>query len=203
MGLSQEQWFTKLKGWVPPWFFEQEDVQEAHFQAIAIVFSNLETVLENHITETYICQAEGDFVDEHGNERNLTRGIAELDITYCDRIRTLVNPSDPVSIKALVDSLLVQGEATIVEHEDNLSFASVNTYANRGNGFSEIWYDFFTIWVEQQIREPESFADREYFADREDVVGTHESSIQLFETIVEAVNKSKALGVLYRLIERV
>ncbi len=202
MALSQSQWFEKLKGWVPDWFFETSGVQAAHFQAMAKLFSELETNLENHIGETFICQSEASFLEEHATERNIKKFLNELDSVLCLRVSNLVNTSDPISIKSIVDGFLIVGESIIVEHENNAVFLDRETFFDRGVAFSSIFYNFFTIIVDKQIRPPVTFMDRENFMDREDIYGQTESSINLFTSIVDAVNRAKAFGILFRLIER-
>ena len=56
--------------------------------------------------------------------------------------------------------------------------------------------------MDQQIPVSTAFLNREDFADREDFISSNESSLELFQAIVEAVNKNKSFGVSYRLIER-
>jgi len=202
MAKTQAQWFEVLKKWVPDWFLEGESIQVAHFQALAKLLAQSETTLEDHTGETFICQSEALFLDEHASERNITRLQLELDTVLCDRVRNLVNTSDPISIKALVDGMLISGVSTIVEDDDNRVFLDRETFLNRGVAFSEIFYNFFTIIIDRQIRDPESFADREFFLNREDVYGQEDTSLSLLQAIVEAVNRAKAYGVLYRLIER-
>lgn len=199
---TQAQWFTKLKSWVPDWFFEENVVQEAHFQALAKVLANAEITLSEHITETFICESESDFLDEHGLERNITRFLNELDVVLCDRVRNIVNTTDPISIKSLVDGMLVAGESLIVEHEENHMFLNREVFLDRGFAFAQIFYNFFSIIIDRQIRAPESFANREFFLNREDVYGQEDSNLSLLQSIVEAVNQAKAYGILYRLIER-
>jgi len=202
MAKTQAEWYIVLKGWVPDWFFEEEAHQAAHFQALAKLLAQAEITLENHITETFICQSEASFLDEHATERNIVRLQNELDVTLCDRVRSLVNTSDPVSIKSIVDSLLISGVADIVEHEDNIVFLNRESFTNRGVAWANIFYNFFTIIIDKQVRAPEAFADREFFLNREDVYGQDDTSLSLLQSIVEAVNRAKAYGVLYRLIER-
>jgi len=202
MALTQAQWFEKLKGWVPDWFFEESKVQAAHFQAMAKLFSELETNLENHIGETFICQSEAIFLDQHSSERNIKRFLNELDSVLCLRVRNIANTSDPISIKSIVDGFLVAGESVIVEHEENIVLLNRETFLDRGFAFGNIFYDFFTIIVDKQIRPPVTFMDRENFMDREDIYGQVESNIDLFISIVDAVNRAKAFGILFRLIER-
>ena len=202
MARTQAEWFTVLKGWVPDWYFEEISVQAAHFQALAKLLALAEVTMDDHVTETFICQSEALFLDEHSLERNIERLLNELDITVCNRVRNIINTSDIVSIQSIVDELLIAGVAEIVEHDNNRIFLNSEVFYNRGAAFSEIFYNFFTIIIDKQIRAPESFANREFFMNREDVYGQDDSSLSLLQTIVEAVNGAKAYGILYRLIER-
>ena len=200
---TQEQWFERLKGWVPSWFFEEEEYNVAVFQAIAAVLARLDLAGLEHVSQTYIDQAEAGFLDEHGNERTVPRGPGELDNNYRVRIRNIANTSSCPSIKQIVDALLDVGEATIVEDFEAQIFLNREVFYNRGYIFLIPIKDTFSIIVDKQVHAPYSFYDREYFYTRESFIGTNESSIELFELIVEAVNRAKALGTLYRVIERV
>jgi len=202
MGLSQAQWYAKIKTWVPNWWFEEIENQQAVFQGLAKVLAELEVELDAHITETFICQADGDYLDEHGLERNLTRKTGESDADFCTRIRNLTNSTNCPAIKSLVDDLLEVGEATIVEDYNAAFFCDREAFLNRGHLLLDQIYNAFSIIVDKQVHAPYSFLDREYFATRENFIGRNDSAIELFELIVEAVNRAKALGVLYRVIER-
>jgi len=203
MALTKEQWLAKIKGWVPEWYFEDPYYQEADFRAIAAVFSDLQlSIVEGFRDETFITKADGPYMDMHGSERSVARFPLEVDHpNYDARIRTIVNTSDPVDLKRLVDSLLVTGESTIVEHAYGSAYLNRNTYYNRAAVMSEIFYNAFSIVLPPQIHEPLSFLNRDTFADRESFMGTNESSLELFRQIVETVNNAKAYGVLYRLLE--
>lgn len=202
MALTQDQWYEKLRRLVPGWWFEEEDINKAVFHGFAKVLSLLDASLDDHIQETYICESEGAYLDEHGLERNLVRLAGEIDASFCERVRNIVNSSNCPSIKAIVDALLEVGESTFLEDFKDQSFFNREDFFNRG----KIWFDFvhyaFSILVDKQVHEPYSFFSREYFLNREDFYGTNESSLELFQRIVEAVNKAKAFGVAYRLIER-
>lgn len=201
---SQEDWYKKLKSFVPGWFFEEEEqINEAVFQGLAALFSELELRADEHQAETFILQADSGYLDEHGFERNLTRGDGELDPPFAERIRNIINTSNRPAIKALVDALLEVGESTVVEDFDHNLYFNRESFFNRGEIFIDAIYNVFSIIVDRQVHAPYSFYDREYFYTREDFIGTNESSLKLFELIVDAVNRAKALGTLYRLVERV
>lgn len=202
MALTKDQWFAKIRTWVPEWFFEAGYFQTADFQGIAAVFALLETSVEEFRDETFITKADGAYLDMHGAERSVPRLPMEVDHpNYDARIRSIVNVSDRVSLKRLVDSLLVVGESTIVEHAYGSAYLNRNTYFNRAAVLSEIYYNAFSIVIPPQIHDPFDFLNRTTFANRESFLGTNESSLELFKQIVEAVNNAKAFGVLYRILE--
>lgn len=199
---TQEQWFQKLKSWVPSWFFNEEYYNEAVFYALAKVLEELEAKASEHQAETFITQADSGYLDEHGLERNLIRGDFELDPSFSERIRYITNSTSVPAIKRLVDALLAVGECVIVEDYNAGIYLDREVFMNRGNIFIDSIYNVFSIIMDKQVHAPYSFYSREYFCDREDFIGANDSSLELFQLIIEAVDKAKALGTLYRVIER-
>jgi len=203
MAKTKDEWYLALKGWLPQWWFEQTENQEAVLYGMAAVLRELEVSMDEHTAETYICQAESGYLGEHGNERNLEREPGELDPSFAERIKNITNTTNCPAIKGIVDALLEVGEATVVEDYESTAFYSREDFFNRGEVLIDAIYNTFSIIVDRQVHDPYSFYDREYFYGREDFIGTNESDIELFRLIVSAVNKNKALGTLYRVIERV
>jgi len=199
---TQAEWHKKLKSWVPAWFFAEEDVNTANFQALASVLAALEAHAVDHQRETFIAQAMSGYLDEHGLERNLTRINLELDSAFSERIRYITNSTPKANIKRLVDALLAVGESVITEDFNGAVYFDREDFVSRAELFIEGIYNVFSIVVDKQVHQPYSFYDRENFYTREDFIGTNESSLELFKLIIEAVDKAKALGTLYRLIER-
>lgn len=203
MARTKDEWYVRLKGWLPSWWFEETQNQEAILYGMAAILERLEGSLEEHIAETYIDQANTGFLDEHGYERNVYRETGELNPPYAIRIKNITNTTNCPALKDIVDALLQVGTSTIVEDYEGNSFFDRDDYFNRGEILIEPIVNTFSIIVDRQVHAPYSFYDREYFCDREDCIGTNESDLELFKLIVSAVNKNKALGTLYRLIERV
>ena len=205
MALTTDQWFAKLRSFVPDNIFEEEEFQKAHWRGIAAVLSQLQLDFDGHFNETFILQADTNVLNEHGAERSLSRTERESNITFADRVRNLTNQSNCPAIKSLVDTFLINGEATIMEpsstKSNGLAFANRGTFLNRKTAFAQISYNTFSILVDEQKHAPYSFLNREQFTNREDFVGSNESSDRVFDLIVEAVNDIKALGILYRVIE--
>lgn len=199
---TQAEWLLVLRKMLPGWFFNEEDNQLAHMQGAAAVLSTFEEQLDEHIRETFISQSTGDFLDAHGEERSVARLAGEMDAQYSIRVRNIRNQSNVPDIRSIVDSLLIAGTSTIVEDFDAALFMDRDVYMNRGALLISAIYNTFSIVVDKQLHPPYSFMDREYFGDREDFMGTSESSDYVFQLILEAVNNAKALGTAYRIIER-
>jgi hypothetical protein len=60
----------------------------------------------------------------------------------------------------------------------------------------------FSVIIDNQRPDPLSFCNREYFSDREDFMSASVASDEFFKGLVALINQNKALGTLYRLIER-
>lgn len=200
--LTQQQWYEKLRSFVPLWYFETEENQVAHMQAVAAVLEASDDDIIDHCDQTFITKATGEFLDEHGFERSLSRIGLELDPQFRNRIRNLGNKSNCPDLQALIDLFLMVGTATITEDYNSAIFANRESFVNRGTVVIDPIEQAFSVLVDKQIHAPYSFVDREYFSDREDYVGTNESSQYVFDLIVQVVNQNKACGVLYRVIER-
>jgi hypothetical protein len=201
MAVSKEQWLERLRSFLPVWFFEEEGYQLAHFEGVAKVLEQLSIDLDEHFAETFILSSTTDTLDDHGDERSLSRFTNEFDPSYRFRVQNIANQSNCPAIKSLVDKLLIAGECTIIEDFNATVFLNREHYLNRGDILIEAIYNAFSIIVDRQLHTPYSFANRLFFADRENYVGQADSSQFVFDLIVEAVNKVKAAGTVYRVIE--
>lgn len=203
--LTKEQWQRRFERSLPGWWVTQnEEIQRAILAGAGAVFERLNFQVSEHFRMTKIGPggAEGVYLDSHGEERNVERLPSEPDDVYRERIRNIINSSNCPALKAAVDALLINGESVFWEHNEQAAYLNSESFLNRSELFSDIKYNSFSIVVDNQIHDPYSFMDREYFLDREDAMGTGESEIALFERIIAAVNKSKAFGILYRVLER-
>lgn len=203
MAKTKAQWYEKLKGWLPTWWFEKIQNQEAVLRGMAAILERLELSLDEHYDETFILKAYGPYLDEHGGERNTPRNAYELDPSYANRIRNIVNTTNCPAIKAAVDALLEVGTSIIREDFEGSPFFDREYFFSRGDIMVETIINTFSIIVDRQVHAPYSFYSRENFCDREDFIGRNESSLELFQLIIDLVNRNKAFGTLYRVIERV
>lgn len=200
--MSKEIWYQKLKTYVPSWVFEKEEKSEALFRGLAAVFSQIEEDYIFNKKQTEIDEAEIEYLEEMGRERGIIRLSGESISAYRQRVKVIKNRSNCPDIKQIVDTLLINGESTIVEHYDSgIFFFNRVSYFNRGVIPSEFLYNTFTVLVPDQTRPAETFFSREYFCNRENILGSNESNIELFNQIVSAVNQNKAFGIFYRLFE--
>lgn len=201
---NKQQWYDTLKAWVPQWFFEAEDYNSALFYAMARVLEQVGLDIQDTLDQTYLDRASGSYLDLHGDERVVPRLPGENDPPYAVRIKSksLVSQISKPALIRLINQLLIRGVAAIKEDWEGGVFFSRNSFFNRGEIVLQPIENTFTIVVDKQIHEPYSFFNREHFLDREDYIGTAESSDLVFQLILNAVNDNKALGVFYRIIER-
>lgn len=203
MALTQEQWYKKLRSWVPAWVFQKEGRNVAVFQAMAKVLAQYQEDAEAHYEQTFIDQAEGEILDLHGSERSLERFPGENDSAFRPRIKIIKNSSNCPTLKELIDAQLINPEAEIVEALEINNFLDREAFLNRGVLDTVYKYNTFFVFVPNQLKAAETFANRENFLDRESFTGQLESPISLFERLVDIVNKNKAFGTFYSLSERV
>lgn len=204
MARNKEEWFQTLKSWVPEWFFEREEYNEAVFYAMAEILALQQAEAEDTLSQTFIDQADGSFLDLLGDERSVDRLPGEFDSQYSVRIKNkgLVSNLSKPALLSLINQLIIKGTAQIKEDWEGGSFFNREAFFNRGEVVIQPIENTFTIVVDKQLHDPYSFFDREYFCDRGDFVGTTDSSEYVFQLILNAVNDNKAFGTLYRIIER-
>lgn len=203
MALSQDQWFFKLKRLVPSWVFEKNLENIAVFKAMAKILEQSQIDSDLHIAETFIDQATSEYIELQGQERSVDRFTGETLSSYRERIKRIVSNSNVPAIKSLVDALLIRGESTLIEHtRESGNFYNRNSFLNRNIIDFDVLYNAFTILIDYQIPEATSFYNRESFLNREFLSGSSISSDAVFENIIKTVNKNKAYGTVYRLIER-
>lgn len=203
MARSQAEWFEILRSWAPSPQFGREDYSVPAWQGIAAVFAAIELVLENHYKETFIFQADGAYLDEHGLERNLTRNPGELDPAFAVRIANLLNTTNIPALKQAIEAILKYGCVRITDNEVIQPFYNRENFYDRGELYMTYFKNFFTILINPQV-EPsrEYFFDREYFHNREAFFSAFPRTElnYIYEAIVQLVEKNKALGTMYQVV---
>jgi hypothetical protein len=203
MALTKPQWEKKLKSLVPSWLFEIQDGNaSAIFKGMAAVLERAQSQYLDHVKETYIDEGSQPYVALQGLERG---DITQLDKESLDafrvRVKSIINKSNLPAIKKLVDSLLINGECVIIEHHTPMNFCDRGGYLNRLVIDFTVLYNAFTILIDDQSPDPETFASRGYFLDMT-YAGSGSENSEVFTNIMKAVNQNKAYGTVYRLIER-
>jgi hypothetical protein len=184
MAISKAQFYEKLKNWVPDWVFESENYQKAVFNSIAKILSSSFDEVLDFVDQTFIEDATQYTLDLHGSERSVTRIVGESDANYSLRIRNRAKALDRTTIEATVNSFLPSGACTVEEHDYDGTFCDRDYLVADNNPrkvFSDIDYDTFSIIVPQQT------------------AGAPGQTV--LDGIADAINASKALGTLYRIVE--
>src|SRR4051812_27763030 len=110
MALTQDQWFEKIKKFVPSWYFEKYVYAPAVFKAVAAVFQAIQEDTDDAQASTFILQSAAPVDDLHGDERNLPRGSGESDGSYNFRIQNaLFVPVGGEQLQILIDNDLNNG----------------------------------------------------------------------------------------------
>lgn len=179
MALTRDQWYEKLKSWIPTWFFEKEDVNAAVLKAFAKLLSTAEIEFkEDLMKQTYLSTATGNWLDLHGSERNIFREPGESDESYRERIRSVEFTIAYPNIKALVDNLLNNGECVLIENQA-YGFADTDLFADAPDAAylsKTKQYNRFTLLIPYQTILDDSM---------------------LKSIIVKALDDNKAVGVFY------
>lgn len=203
---TKEQWYEKLKSFVPVQFTAEEGLFTALFYSVAKALSAQGTVADEMVRDTFILLSRDGTLDTHGGERSINRIVTlfrELDPAYRIRVQNFFSQPNKYSIKAVIDKILISGVSQISEDFESSLFFDRESFFNRGAILIDpAIINTFTIVVDRQVHPPYSFYDREYFANREDFIGLNDSSDEVFNLILRIVSDTAALGTLYRIIER-
>lgn len=201
MILNQEQWFEKIKSLIPSWVIREKN-SKALFMAMAKVIASKHQELQDHLDETFIDSSSEDFLMLHGEERRKSIIRGETETVFKRRVKEINNISNLPDLKNMIDSFLIRGKSTVIEHHSASNFLNRGAFANRNIIDFTVLYNAFTIMVDHQIPEPVTFLNRGVFSDRGYLQGSNVSSRELFDSLVTAINKNKVFGTVYRLIER-
>lgn len=179
--LTQGQWLAKISAWLPQWFFENSGYQTAVFQALAKVLSSADTEMRAQFDETFIMRALSLMLDQHGYERSILRNANETDENYAERIRQFSIALNPVSLELQAQTFLLTGTVILYEHEYECPAYDRDAFFDREEIYSDIYYDTFTLKIPYQ--------------------GVGATGLAALEAVAAAMNPSKALGTLYRIVE--
>lgn len=200
-----DKWYNRLKSFVPSWLFSSEGKRvESLFRAMASILATAEQTLLDHISQTKIDTAEGQFLDLIGEGRGIVRHEGEIDQVYRERVRNINNNSNCLALQFLADASLVNKGARVIE-----DFA-LERFLDRG-AFMDSNFLFidnpqintFTIIIPSQQTQLDDFIGRNFFLDRLSFVsGTHDSVPEsVYRNLELIINNEKAVATQWRLIE--
>ncbi len=201
MALTQDEWFQKLKKFVPGWWFEKNKYAPALFNGMAAYFSQVQVDGDDQFDATFLTGQTTPILDLSGSEVSKERLPGESDPNYVVRIQRITNLSDAPDIKAMVDALLIVPGCKIQNVPFNNIYCNRGSFISRDNYLSGFLQDFFIIIVPKQVHAPYSFASRLYFDNRQNFFGSNVDPTEQFTSIIKQVNDSIAFGVMYSIVE--
>lgn len=116
MALTQDQWLSKLRRFVPAWMFEDEGRNLAIFNGMAKLLADHGTEADDLIDQTFLLEASDSYLDLHGSERGVRRLAGEEDDAYRERIRYIRNSIALNTIFPAVKAVLNNGDPIIIEN---------------------------------------------------------------------------------------
>lgn len=202
----------KLRSWIPNHF--RNEGFSIYIEALASILEDSRTQANNLAQQTYISESNSDFLNFHGQERNLRRvnygtvdsPLLEVDQAFQNRVRrikytrTKQNIIDNVfSVTGVIDLDIVND----FEEETNFfsglmdkraSTVTINEteYGNYGPLDLNLRQNCFSVIINTEDRIPLSFFDSEYFFDNgEAFYDTRdrvfdENTIEIIKTLTKA-----------------
>lgn len=205
---TKAEWILKIKSWVPAWFYEGKQIEQAVISAIAKVLADADKGITDDVAQTFIGEAIAGFLAMHGDERGLKRFKDEFDIDFRKRIRAgaIVSNANIPALVALLNKIVIRGHVAIKEDYEIGSFYNRGAYLNRGDIAVNPIENTFTVVVDRQVHPPYSFFNRGAFIGRGFIgggfMGQVESSSRVFDLLIKTINENKAFGTFFRIVER-
>lgn len=149
MALTADQWYLKIRKFVPSWYFTGDEKTVCYtrgtFKAIAAVFAQLQDDTDSQQQSTFIMQSTAPVLDLLGDERSIARRPGEIDSVYRPEVRdVLFLPVGISQLQAVVNAALNNGVGFFRENakygfwdEDN---AETDTF----------FYDCSNWWLERE-----------------------------------------------------
>ena len=168
-----DAWYLRLKSWVPAWFWEKEEVNKAHFMALAhLLWAHEQATLEK-VSQTFIMQAEGRYLDHLAKEMGYTRLAGETDAELRDRIRSVTNDVNRPALELIIQNI-AGATFKFFEWETDSSFFNRGTFLDTGILTTAAKTSRFWIYIQNSVN---------------------------FEAVYNALIQSKAAGTSFVLVE--
>jgi hypothetical protein len=202
MALTKNEWAAKIRKFVPSWWFQSDVVVKALFDAASAIFSRVDNDIDDSFAATFILESTSPTLDVLGDERGTTRNSGEADASYAIRVQQITSKTDKPDIQAVIDALLLNPPCVIQEAPFDNAYFHRNAYCKRGNRFSEFRRNYFLIIVPSQHHAQYSFFGRNAYMGRLSFIGSSSSTSTILTSVISAVDKMKAFGVMYGIVEK-
>lgn len=196
MAQTADEWYAKLKKFVPSWYFEGDEADVCYtrgvFKGLAAVMAQIQADCDDQQAVTFIMNAAdvAPFTDLHGSERSIPRKSAEIDTDYQPRIRDgLFVPVNQTEIESVVNACLNNGTGTFIENaiasfwdDDNTTAIFFDDTADNSRWLeSQKTYNWWTVIIPIQ---------------------TAGVQATIMANIVAAIEANKAYGTTYDILYR-
>lgn len=199
--LTQAQWLEKLRGLVPSDIFNEEPQALAVFSGIAKVLEGVDEDTQDHFNATFITRANTPVLQALGDERGITQLPGESNATYAARMQRITSQTDLLDIRDAVNALLAIGQCRILEAPQDAPYCSRGNFCSRNDYMLNFRANEFLVVVPPQTHSGYTFASRGYFASRGAFTGSGDTLSSLYASIIAVINRLKAFGVLYGIVE--
>ena len=161
-------WEQKIRSWLPKHYNGVDN--DAIIKGMAIVFTTLEGDLNDYITQTFITEANTEYLNVHGKERGFARITNESDTDYANRIRRIKYNRSHQNIIENVQSVLgITNVRVIDDYEtdllDNMDSTDTDvvisggTFGNQGPIDLKKRFNCFSVVLDAPKRPPFAFYD--------------------------------------------
>lgn len=124
----------------PSWLNEPAEVMDAMLEIAVSVFERVYGSIHALHDRTFLDLADGDWLNEHGNERLIPRtDPTETDVSYRPRIKGIEDKVTVAAIAAGVDRVLTNGTSEVREHLPEASFATIALLAPYDGSLEYNW----------------------------------------------------------------
>lgn len=184
MALTKEQWASKIRTFLPQWFFEVENNNIAYINGLSAALAEIQSALEQNIEKSFIENSSGTLLELHGSERVVSRATNETDASYRERIRLLLNLTNYSELMTAIKAALNNGEPILIENDDH-SFLGDDEFGFYLNSDSAVLTDQYKNWNWFTVLIPPQ-------------TGGDENTIR--RAIINTLEENKALGVTYDVV---
>lgn len=202
MADSQADWLSKLKKFVPGWWFEDDEqgINQTIILAFATVFQAIQQDTDDGVSAKFLTKNTTPMLDFLGSERDKDRLSGEDDADYVARIQRITSETDYADVKAAIDRVLVNGKSVIRDAVVDSPYCNAKTFCDLDYYVSDFKYgQYFLVVLLPQNPSQFSFCDNHYFADW-DYAGSSDPSGAVYNKVIAAINSLRAGGLVYRVV---